>query len=63
MVRRVHDDQLTTDDPLLRVIHRVAHREHLHRTVRPTQFTRRRPATGAATHVTAGTTARKVTWS
>ena len=45
---------------LLRVIHRVAHREHLHSTTRPTQFTRRRPAFGA---VHAGTTARKVTWS
>ena len=52
-----------TTDPLLRVIHRVAHREHLHSTTRPTQFTRRRPVFGATAHVVSGTTARKVTWS
>ena len=72
MVRHVnHEDPaagtaLGTTDPLLRVIHRVAHREHLHRTIRPTQFTRRRPVAGvqrSAQHAVAGTTARKVTWS
>ena len=60
------------DPELLRLIQRVAHREHLldgsvHTRVRTTadsSSTRRRPAVGSARpRATRGTTARKVTWS
>ncbi|MEJ2866023.1 hypothetical protein [Actinomycetospora flava] len=64
------------DPELLRLIQRVAHREHLldgtaqiHgqprvRTTADSSSTRRRPAIGSArTRATRGTTARKVTWS
>ena len=64
------------DPELLRLIQRVAHREHLldgsvnsHlavrvRTTADSSSTRRRPAIGSARpRATRGTTARKVTWS
>jgi hypothetical protein len=67
------------DPELLRLIQRVAHREHLldgavnpglaprSRTTSPRSPARRRPAVGNAhstsVRVTRGTTARKVTWS
>jgi hypothetical protein len=60
------------DPELLRLIQRVAHREHLLdgtasprvRTTADSSSTRRRPAIGSVrTRATRGTTARKVTWS
>jgi hypothetical protein len=63
------------DPELLRLIQRVAHREHLldgtpaprPRTTSPRSPARRRPAVGNAHSIAArvarGTTARKVTWS
>ena len=66
------------DPALLRLIQRVAHREHMlvgvpapaahPRSNAPTRSTRRRPAIGTArtsvpVRPTRGTTARKVTWS
>ena len=83
-MRSVHDSRdLDEDAPregaidpaLLRLIQRVAHREHLLdgtvnstaarvRTTADRSSARRRPAIGSAhTRATRGTTARKVTWS